>query len=222
MNMIKVAILEYEKETKDIVFQLSKLFVNEDWCFRHYLKASDLAKRMEEEEYQLFIFDEMFKNARMESVFVHDNPNAIVIYVCENPIKTRSDDERSRVFYISKANIASDISAYDQMIRSQCIQGDVYEFNYDGVHMNFAYEDIYYLEKNEKMVYFYTKKGVFHKRDSMNALEDIFKEFGFLRVHVSYIVNSKYIVAWYKDEVELTNKVLIPVSRGKKRKISMK
>ena len=88
--------------------------------------------------------------------------------------------------------------------------------------MNLAYEDIYYLEKNEKMVYFYTKKGVFHKRDSMNALEEIFKEFGFLRVHVSYIVNSKYIVAWYKDEVELINKVLIPVSRGKKRKISMK
>ena len=72
------------------------------------------------------------------------------------------------------------------------------------------------------MVYFYTKKGVFHKRDSMNVLEEIFKEFGFLRVHVSYIVNSKYIVAWYKDEVELINKVLIPVSRGKKRKISMK
>lgn len=57
---------------------------------------------------------------------------------------------------------------------------------------------------------------------SMNALEEVFKEFGFLRVHVSYIVNSKYIVAWYKDEVELINKVLIPVSRGKKRKISMK
>lgn len=56
----------------------------------------------------------------------------------------------------------------------------------------------------------------------MNALEEVFKEFGFLRVHVSYIVNSKYIVAWYKDEVELINKVLIPVSRGKKRKISMK
>lgn len=87
--MIKVAILEYEKETKDIVFQLSKLFMHEDWCFRHYLKASDLAKRMKEEEYQLFVFDEMFKTNRIESVFVHDNPNAIVIYVCENPIKTR-------------------------------------------------------------------------------------------------------------------------------------
>ena len=207
ISMIKVAILEYEKETKDIVFQLSKLFMHEDWCFRHYLKASDLAKRMKEEEYQLFVFDEMFKTNRIESVFVHDNLNAIVIYVCENPIKTRGDDESS---------------AYDQMIRSQCIQSHVYEFNYDGVRMNLSYEDIYYLEKNEKMVYFYTKKGVFHKRDSMNALEEVFKEFGFLRVHVSYIVNSKYIVAWYKDEVELINKVLIPVSRGKKRKISMK
>ena len=81
ISMIKVAILEYEKETKDIVFQLSKLFMHEDWCFRHYLKASDLAKRMKEEEYQLFVFDEMFKTSRIESVFVHDNPNAIVIYV---------------------------------------------------------------------------------------------------------------------------------------------
>ena len=85
--MIKVAILEYEKETKDIVFQLSKLFMHEDWCFRHYLKASDLAKRMKEEDYQLFVFDEMFKTSRIESVFVHDNPNAIVIYVCEIPLK---------------------------------------------------------------------------------------------------------------------------------------
>ena len=161
ISMIKVAILEYEKETKDIVFQLSKLFMHEDWCFRHYLKASDLAKRMKEEEYQLFVFDEMFKTNRIESVFVHDNPNAIVIYVCENPIKTRGDDERSRVFYISKENIADDISAYDQMIRSQCIQSHVYEFNYDGVRMNLSYEDIYYLEKNEKMVYFYTKKAFF-------------------------------------------------------------
>lgn len=59
--MIKVAILEYEKETKDIVFQLSKLFMHEDWCFRHYLKASDLAKRMKKEEYQLFVFDEMLR-----------------------------------------------------------------------------------------------------------------------------------------------------------------
>ena len=33
--MIKVAILEYEKETKDIVFQLSKLYMHEDGCFRH-------------------------------------------------------------------------------------------------------------------------------------------------------------------------------------------
>ena len=40
--------------------------MHEDWCFRHYLKASDLAKRMKEEEYQLFVFDEMFKTNRIE------------------------------------------------------------------------------------------------------------------------------------------------------------
>ncbi len=39
ISMIKVAILEYEKETKDIVFQLSKLFMHEDWCFSSLLKG---------------------------------------------------------------------------------------------------------------------------------------------------------------------------------------
>ncbi len=218
--MIKVAILEYEKETKDIVFQLSKIFCEQDWCFRHYTKASELAKKMHEEEYQLFIFDEMFKTARLESVFVHDNPNSIFIYVCSDVKCVQGSDQRNRVFYISKEQVAKDIQAYDSIILSQCMQSNMYELIYDGVHVNIAFEDIYYLEKDGKFVYFYTKKGKFHKRESMASLEKLFEPYGFLRVHVSYIVNAKHIVAWYKDEVELVNKAHIPLSRAKKRKIT--
>ena len=68
--MIRIAVLEYEKETKDIIFQIGKLFSNIDWTFRHFWKASDLAKAMKEEDFQIFIFDEMFKTPRLESVFV--------------------------------------------------------------------------------------------------------------------------------------------------------
>lgn len=218
--MIKVAILEYEKETKDIVYQLSKIFSEQDWCFRHFTKASELAKKMKEEEYQLFIFDEMFKTPRLESVFVHDNPNSIFIYVCKDVKAVQGDDQRNRIFYISKENVSQDIQAYDSIILSQCMQSNVYELNYDGVHVNIAFEDIYYLEKDGKFVYFYTKKGRFHKRESMNCLEEYFSPFGFLRVHVSYIVNSKHIMAWYKDEIELVNKKMIPLSRSKKKKIT--
>ena len=57
--MIRVAFLEYEKETKDIIFELSKVFNELDWTFRHYRKASDLAKVMKKQEIHLFVFDEM-------------------------------------------------------------------------------------------------------------------------------------------------------------------
>ena len=42
--MIRVAFLEYEREVKDIVYLMSKTFVENDWTFRTYTKASDLMK----------------------------------------------------------------------------------------------------------------------------------------------------------------------------------
>ena len=64
----------------------------------------------------------------------------------------------------------------------------------------YAYRHLWYIHGGQSLF------------DYVDWLEEIFKEFGFLRVHVSYIVNSKYIVAWYKDEVELINKVLILIA----------
>lgn len=217
--MIRIAILEYEKETKDIVFELSKMFCKVDWTFRHYRKASDLAKAMKDEEYHLFIFDEMFKTTRLESVFVHDNPNALFIYVCSDVEKIRQNDQRSRILYVDKTDLVSSLRSYEETIITQTQQVDLYNLSYDGVHVNLAYEDIYYLEKIDKMVYFQTKKGRFHKRANMSELETVFKPYGFLRVHVSYLVNMKHIVAWYKDEVEIVTGQRIPLSRAQKRKI---
>lgn len=217
--MIRVAFLEYEKETKDIIFELSKVFNELDWTFRHYRKASDLAKVMKKQEIHLFVFDEMFKTPRLESVFVHDNPNALFIYVCKNALVTKDKDQRSRVLYIEKDHIVEDIKKYELIILSQCSQVDLYNFSYDGVHVNLAYEDIYYLEKIDKMVYFHTKKGEFHKRVNMSELETIFAPYGFLRVHVSYLVNAKHIVAWNKDEVQIITQENIPMSRAQKRKL---
>ena len=85
--------------------------------------------------------------------------------------------------------------------------------------VNLPYEDIYYLEKMDKMVYFHTKKGEFHKRTNMSDLEKIFSKYGFLRIHVSYIVNEKHITVWFNDAVELNDSIRIPMSRAQKRKI---
>ena len=217
--MIRIAILEHEKETKDIVFILARLFKDTDWLFRHYFKASQLARTMKEEEYQVFIFDEMFKSPRLESVFVHDNPDAVFLYICDDPVRICANDQRERVFYIDRSDLAGDLQRLAPQIREQCVQSEVYTLIYDGTHVNIPYQDIYYLEKLEKMVYFHTRMGTFHKRVNMSELEELFAPYGFLRVHVSYLVNRKHIQSWDKADVILTNREVIPLSRSQKRRL---
>ncbi|MBP3853597.1 MAG: LytTR family transcriptional regulator [Erysipelotrichaceae bacterium] len=221
--MIRVAFLEYEKETKELAFRLSKVFSETDWTFRHFSRASDLAKAMQETRFHLFVFDEMFKTTRFESVFIHDNPNALFIFTCKDVKQVRQSDRRNRVLYISRDNLLEDFEAIEPFIKEQCKQvDDVYSLVYDGVDVNLQYEDIYYLEKMNKMVYFHTKKGEFHKRANMSDLEKVFAPYGFSRVHVSYLVNDKHIQAWYTDMVQLDDGTKIPMSRSQRRKLMAK
>lgn len=219
--MIRVAILEHEKESKDVIFHLGKCFAHEDWTFRHFFKASDLLKQTKEEQFQIFVFDEMFKTPRMDSVFVHDNPSALFLYLCQDPKQYAANDERGRILYLSKESIAEDLRMHDALLCAQARQKEQYSLICQGVKIEIPVEDIYYLHKVDKNVYFYTRKGEFHRRISLSSLEETFEPYGFLRVHASYLVNGKYITGIYKDEVEVNHELRVPVSRQQKKKLGL-
>jgi DNA-binding LytR/AlgR family response regulator len=219
--MVKIAILEHEKETKDIVFELASYFHDVDWTFRHYYKASALAKAIKEEKFQFFIFDEIFKSARLESVFVHDNPSSLILYVCKDPKAVANGDTRSRVFYLSKDHLIEDLTAIQPKLVQQAKQQETYSLVYQGVKIDIPIEDIYYLEKIDKNVHFHTRKGEFHRRLNLTDLEEQLSKYGFLRVHISYLVNAKYMTAIYKDEVELNHSIKVPMSRAQKKKLGL-
>lgn len=219
--MIRVALLEHEKESKEVIFQLGKCFSTLDWTFRHFFKASDLLKRMKEEQYQIFIFDEIFKTPRMESVFVHDNPSALFLFLCKDPKAVRKDDKRNRVLYLSKDHLEKEIAGLQGLLTGQARQKEKYSLVCQGVKLEIPIEDIYYVHKVEKNVYFYTRKGEFHRRASLSDLEESFEPYGFMRVHVSYLVNGKYVTGIYKEELELNHEIRVPLSRAQKKKLGL-
>ena len=49
--MIRIAILEDERTAKEIIYELGKLLCREEWVFRPFLKASELASAQQAEEY---------------------------------------------------------------------------------------------------------------------------------------------------------------------------
>lgn len=220
--MVKIAILEHEKETKEIIFQLGNFFSDIDWTFRHFYKASLLAKAMKEEEYQIFFFDEMFQTPRLESVFVHDNPSAIFVYLCKDPAHKQATENRRRILYISKYNLKQDLTIIESQLREQISQKESYPLVFQGVKIDIPIEDIYYVEKVGKFVQFHTRKGEFHRRLYLSDLEESFAKYGFMRVHFSYLVNSKYLTGIYKDEVELNHTMRVPLSRAQKKNLGLK
>lgn len=220
--MIRIAVLEHEKETKEIVFQLAQIFSSVDWTFRHFYKASMLARAMKEEDYQLFFFDEMFQTPRLESVFVHDNPSALFVYLCDDPLARQKKESRSRILYIGKETLKQDLARIESRLKALVSQKECFSLLYQGVKIDIPIEDIYYLEKIGKNVYFHTRKGEFHRRLNLADLEETFHRYGFLRVHISYLVNSKYLTGIYRDEVELNHSVRVPLSRAQKKKLGLR
>lgn len=221
-TMVKIAILEHEKETKDIAFFLAGLFSEVDWTFRHFYKASALAKATREESYQIFFFDEMFDTPRFDSFFVHDNPSALFVFLCQNPQAKREKESRNRVLYLSKDHLNDDLQLYSSILMAQAAQKEAsYPLVYQGARIDIPVDDIYYLEKIGKNVHFHTRKGEFHRRLNLADLDETFSKYGFLRVHISYLVNGKYLTGIYKDEVELNHSMHVPLSRAQKKKLGL-
>lgn len=218
---MKIAILEHEKETKEIAFVLADIFKCVDWTFRHFFKASLLARAMKEESYQIFFLDEMFHTPRLDNVFIHDNPRAIMVYLCDDPLSFRHAETRNRVFYLDRTQLRQELESISKVLLAQAAQKESFSLVYQGVKIDLPVEDIYYLEKVGKNVHFHTRKGEFHRRFNLADLEEKFIRYGFLRVHISYLVNAKYMTGIYKDEVELNHSLRIPLSRAQKKKLHL-
>ena len=81
--------------------------------------------------------------------------------------------------------------------------------------------DILYIESFGHSVEINTIDGKYETRNSIGVLENKLDRNSFVRCHRSYIVGLKHIKRIGKDELELDNRVTIPVSRRQYSKTNM-
>lgn len=76
--------------------------------------------------------------------------------------------------------------------------------------------DILYLKAYSPFVHIYLLSGnEFPERGEMQKWEEKLKEYGFVRVHHSYIINMAYVREYTKDRIILYKTIEIPISRRK-------
>ena len=81
--------------------------------------------------------------------------------------------------------------------------------------------EIYYLEKDNKNIIYHTKKGDFSERKSMKDVEDYFSQYGFIRIHSTYMVNFTHIDRVETEFVYLKNEAL-PIARARRNDVYIK
>ena len=85
-----------------------------------------------------------------------------------------------------------------------CINGEIVAINI---------KDIMYIESNKHKVTVYTQKKDIVTKAKIGELEENLKDFGFIRVHIGYLINMKYIFSIEKTEIIFVNQKSVPMSR---------
>lgn len=213
--MIRIAILEDERTAKAIIYELGKLLHQEEWLFRPFLKASELAAAQQGEEYDIVILKAMFATQRAESVFVRPYEDRVVIYVLHEGDEIEAQNSE-RTFFLHEKRIIQELreqySKVDRRLRGK----EEYVFSYNNVKVILSMNDIYYLSKEDKLVCFHTRRGLFSERASMNDMAERFAPYGFERIHASFLVNMHHVFGVESDTVLMDQQDRLPLARSRK------
>ena len=125
--MIRIAILEDERTAKAIIYELGKLLHQEEWLFRPFLKASELAAAQQGEEYDIVILKAMFATQRAESVFVRPYEDRVVIYVLHEGDEIEAQNSE-RTFFLHEKRIIQAEGGYKRTIEKAHGQIEIREY----------------------------------------------------------------------------------------------
>lgn len=84
---------------------------------------------------------------------------------------------------------------------------------YEGKTLHLLPQDVYYIQAQGEYINYHTGHGNYMTFQRMKAAEKELKKYGFTRLHRSYIVNLNHIKSYSSTELELTNGMVIPVSK---------
>lgn len=86
-------------------------------------------------------------------------------------------------------------------------------FERDKAKQKYAIRDIIYIESNLHYIHIHTEKGIYRVRGKISDCENKLRDYGFIRVHIGYLVNIRYIAGFEQERIILDNQERIPMSR---------
>lgn len=226
--MFKIAICDDEekvcKQLKDILIKLELKFSEELDIYLFY-SGEKLFEALSKDTYYDIIFLDIELQI-MNGVEVGDK------------IRNELFNESTQIIYISgKENYAMELFKvrpldfiikpldYEKIKRVFKLalrlikknQG-VFSYKFEHSSYNLLIKDILYFESENRQVNIHTIDGVKKFYGTLKDTFDKVKEFGFIIIHKSYLINYNYVIKFEYDQVTMSNKQVIPISQSNRKK----
>ena len=118
--------------------------------------------------------------------------------------------------FLLKDNLADTIEeCMDDLIAEIKKNSKILEFHFVEGIIKLHIDDIIYIETQRHKNVFYTEKGTFQIYKNLDELENELKDMGFVRAHLSFLVNMRYIVKISSYIMTLTTGKNISVSKAR-------
>lgn len=118
--------------------------------------------------------------------------------------------------FLLKDNLADTIEeCMDDLIAEINKNRRILEFRFVEGTIKLYADDIIYIETELHKNVFYTEKGTFQIYKKLDELENELKNMGFVRAHLSFLVNMKYITKISSYVMTLTTGKKIPVPKAR-------
>jgi len=216
--MLRIAIVEKETFAKDVIFELQRV-LKDEFAFFYFEKISQLVKSPQLKEYDIIILNEAYNNLRVTDALDYQKNNTLIIY-CTEEEGYDSFTAMGRVFRIYKEKYKQDLRKISDALNERLSKHKEYLFSYNGLSVKLKYQDIIYIEKDEKNLVYHTKKGLFYERCSIAQKAEEMEAYDIIRINSGILVNYEYIFRIMQDEVELLDHTKLPISRARRNYVS--
>jgi len=95
-------------------------------------------------------------------------------------------------------------------------------FHDNGKLLRIRLDDIVYIQSDDHYAEVVTINGKETIRESLNSIAEQYESYGFIRVHMRYLVNYKYIYSIERTTVILHDRKQLPLSRSKANSVKEK
>ena len=231
--MIKIALCDDDKRALPIISGAASSALagqNVKCEIEEFDSGKSLLEAMNKKEYDLVLLDiDMpgMDGIKVGKTIREKNYNTKIVYVSDCESRVFESLAVQPLGFVRKSNFLNDIAAVVQLfIRTmdETKEKNNVEFETRNGIIVLQYKNIVYIEssRNYQLVTLKGQKSPVEIKMTMESLQKMLDEFGFIRIHKGFLVNYRFIQRISANEVILQDGTTLPIGRSKAPEIKSK